>query len=60
MRGFIEITVKGRPALVNVEDIKIACVDKERGTYLMFGPDRDVLFADETYKEVVQKIREAV
>lgn len=60
MRGFIEVTVKGKPTLVNVGDIKIVCVDKERGTYLMFGPDRDVLFTSEAYKEVVQKIQEAV
>lgn len=60
MRGFIEVSAKGKPTLITVGDIKVVSVDKDRGTYLMFGADRDVLFVAETYKEVVQKIREAV
>ena len=60
MRGFIEVTAKGKPVLVNVGDIKVVSIDKDRGTYLLFGADREVLLVAETYKEVTQKIREAV
>jgi hypothetical protein len=60
VKGFIEVHVKGYPALVKAEEIQVVGNDPKRGVALLFGQNRSAIYVSDSYEDVVKAIQEAV